>query len=106
MTKQEYFRKKVGLISILGVTDQYIIDFLDVSGVDPNEDVTDRDEMDKLFLSLVLTILLKPDFAEGDLSIKYDRDAVLKWYSLEADRLEVENPLDKSNVVEDMSYLA
>ena len=46
---------------------------------------------DKVCLSTIKDILLAPDIQEGGFSIKYDKDALTKWYNSEVQRLGLGN---------------
>ena len=107
MTIQEYFTKRTAIIGINGVSTSFISDYIKVKGISPETEEEDPTKFDEIFLDLVLTLLLRPNISEGDLSISYDKDAILKWYSIECSRLGIDDLYRKStNEVRDMSSLA
>jgi hypothetical protein len=50
-------------------------------------DSVNIDISDKACLNYIRDILLMPDISEGGYSVKFDRDAVVKWYNFEVQRL-------------------
>ncbi|AZA91132.1 hypothetical protein EG343_11075 [Chryseobacterium nakagawai] len=65
------------------------------------------DEMDVIFTEIVLELLAKPDVSEDSYSVKWDRKALERWYSIECSKLGIPDLLKDSDLgVKDISYLA
>ena len=108
MTVKEFFISKFQKLSI-SLPEAQLNLVLASGGFQGTEnfDITTQEKADKAFLQNVGDILLMPDFSEGDLSIKFDRKAIQKWYAAECLRLGLPNYLELgSNEVKDLSYLA
>lgn len=108
MTIQDYFVGKISMLH-LPIADENLTAFLQSKGVgEPNQQVGDFRTMDILFLEIILLVLAMPNVSEGDMSISYDRNALMRFYRAECKRLGVDNNLDDANApkVRDMSFLA
>ena len=51
-----------------------------VAGFDPAADISATDPK-KVMVMLIPDLLVMPDVTQGSTSVKYDRDAVLKYYA-------------------------
>lgn len=55
-------------------------DDITVAGFDPNADISTTDPK-KVMVMLIPDLLVTPDRTQGSTSVKYDRSAILKYYS-------------------------
>lgn len=108
MTVRDYFISKFQKLSINlpEVQLNLMLASGDFSGTETFNSIN-KEKLDKIFLENVYDLLIVPDVSEGDLSINFDRDAILKWYSGECIRLGVPNHIHLlDNEVKDLSFLA
>ena len=107
MTIKDYFTNKVKMLNLPTTEDNLAI-FLESKGLIKTDDVTDFKALDILFLEIILMVLAMPNVSEGDMSISYDRDGLMKFYKAECNRLNVEDNLSKATIpkVRDMSFLS
>lgn len=106
VTNKDYFQSKLRRLSI-ATSDEDLDVFFASKQIVPSDNLDKPDQMDIVFTEIVLELLAKPDISEDDYSIKWDRKALERWYSIECSRLGIPNLLDKSDrEVKDVSYLA
>ena len=75
MTVGEYITQKLGQFGMT-VSDSDIV----VAGHDPNADISTNDPR-KVMVMLIPELLIMPDITQGSTSVKFDRNAVMKYYS-------------------------
>lgn len=107
VTIKDYLKAKVSMLNIT-LSEEHLSTFILSKGLDASSVITEFKEMDIAFTEIVLMILAIPDVSEGDMSIKYDRNALMKWYKVECGRLGIEDKIKKSETpkVKDLSFLA
>ena len=82
MTVGEYIKEKVSLWSV-ELSDELIALELERIGLDSSVDITGETKIDLFFYNVIPDILAMPNnISEGGFSISYDKDALLKYYSL------------------------
>lgn len=75
MTIGDYIIQKLGQFQ-MSVTAEDIT----VAGFDPNADISTTDPK-KVMVMLIPELLITPDITQGSTSVKYDRNAILKYYA-------------------------
>lgn len=100
-----YFISKSEVLG-LDFTDSALETFLDIAGLDPDAE-DDRKKQDTAFLEVVKALLFRPtSISEGDFSVRYDKDALMTWFRMEARRLGLDEDGSELGTVKDMSFLA
>ena len=102
MTISEYIEAKLKVMYI-GVSD--VQPFLIAMGLEPLDELTDRNEVDIVFVRFIFSLLIRPDISEDSYSIKFDRKYITAWIKSESGRLGIDD-LDFGDRVKDISYLA
>lgn len=106
VTNKDYFQSKLRRLSIT-MSDADLDIFFASKQINASGNLDKPDEMDTAFIEIVLELLAKPDISEDSYSIKWDRKALERWYSLECKRLGIPDLLKDSDLeVKDISFLA
>lgn len=106
VTNKDYFKSKLSRLSIT-MSDADLDIFFASKQINESGTLEKPDEMDVAFTEIVLELLAKPDVSEDSYSVKWDRKALERWYSIECNRLGIPNLLTKSDLeVKDVSFLA
>lgn len=107
MTIKDYFQSKMSMLNI-PITEESLTIFLNSKNHNTSETTNDFRGLDIVFLEIILMVLATPNISEGDMSISYNREGLIKFYKAECKRLGVEDVLSKADApkVRDMSYLA
>lgn len=65
---------------------------------------SNKELLDKALYCVIPEILVKPSISEGGYSVKFDKDAIVKYYNLLCQKNGFENELN-SGTINDVSYL-
>ena len=69
MTISEYIEARLKVMHI-GISD--VQPFLIAMGLEPSDELTDKDKVDIVFVRFVFSLLIRPDISEDSYSIKFD----------------------------------
>lgn len=106
VTNKDYFKSKLNRLSIT-MSDADLDIFFASKQIDESGILDKPDEMDIAFTEIVLELLAKPDVSEDSYSVKWNRKALERWYSIECKRLGISDLLKDSDLqVKDISFLA
>lgn len=103
MTIAEYIEAR---LKIMHVEVRDVHGFMLAMGVNSEDELEDKDRVDKLFIRLIYGTMVRPDIAEDSYSIKWDRKYVMSWLKSEATRLGIEDEFDFADTIKDISHLA
>jgi len=100
MTIGEYIKEKMSLWSV-EYSDGMIAAELARVELLPSDVITGETNLDKFFYNVIPDIILLPkSVSEGGYSISYDKDAIVKFYSIIARKLGLPNLLANDTITD------
>ncbi len=91
MTVAEYIPSKFAEFGVT-LSDNTLNALLIDNGIDSNTEYSPA-VAKKVIAGYIPELLLKPQLSEGDLSIKYDSNAIINYYTMLCNELGIENKL-------------
>lgn len=103
MTIGDYIKEKTSLWSV-EFSDGMVAAELARVNLNPSDTITENTNLDKFFYNVIPDIILLPkSISEGGFSISYDKDAIVKFYSIIARKLGLPNLL-ASDTITDITH--
>lgn len=100
MTIGDYIKEKLSLWSV-ELSDGIIAAELSRIDFDPSDTITGETNLDLFFYNVIPDIISMPSsISEGGFSISYDKDALLKYYSMLAKRLGKPDLLNENTITD------
>lgn len=96
----EYIKEKTSLWSV-ELSDGIIAAELARIELDPSEPISAETNLDKFFYNVIPDIILMPkSVSEGGFSITYDKDALIAYYKMMADKLGLPNQFSQNTITD------